>query len=505
MWKIPRLEVKAASAVVDVDLIPVFQDGGKKVVPQDGPYRALLERFRKGEGFGARSGQTEFVRFGGQGSSENVLFVGLGQASELTEEKLRQAGAHAWTRLCAEKCPSAAIHLDALLDLPVEGAAADPLLRVRAFAEGLLLGAYRFPKHKSKEAAAASAKTPASLVFVSRKKAIKPKLECDLARVQAVVECVNVARDWSNEPSNIGTPAYFAREAQRLARQFGLKCKVLGEAEAARQKMGLFLGVGQGSAREGKIVVLEYLPRNPARTVAFVGKGITFDSGGISIKPATRMEEMKHDMTGAATVFGATLLAARLKSPNRVVCVMGFTENMPSGDALQPGNVLRSRNGKTVEIINTDAEGRLILADLLDYAQELKPDVCVDAATLTGAIGVALGKHCCGLFSNDDGLEEALGRASRSTGERLWSMPLYDEYFEDMRSETADMKNSCNDSYGGAIRGAIFLKQFVRKGLPWAHLDIATVASNVSHIPYFPKRGASGAIVRTLAQFALDY
>ena len=214
---------------------------------------------------------------------------------------------------------------------------------------------------------------------------------------------------------------------------------------------------------------------------------------------------MKHDMTGAATLFAATLLAAKLKVPNRVVTVLAFTENMPDGKAIQPGNILTARNGKTVEIINTDAEGRLILGDVLDYAHQFKPDAIVDAATLTGAVGIALGKHCSAILGNDENLIESLRRAGDNCGERLWQLPLYDEYFDDMKSEYADMKNSVNDSAGGTIRGAIFLKQFIKSGFKWAHLDIASLAWDLGHLPYFPKKGASGAFVRTLARFAADF
>lgn len=382
--------------------------------------------------------------------------------------------------------------------------------RIRAFAEGLVLGAYQFVKHKSGGASKGAYSGPSRLVFIVAGKAEKSRLEAELRLVRAIAVAVNVTRDWSNEPSNIGTPEFFAAESKRMAREYGLKCKVLSERDCAREKMGLFLGVGQGAEREGKIVVLEYQPKKTrgarkAKTIALVGKGVTFDSGGISIKPSMRMEEMKHDMTGAATVMGATLLAAAWGVPNRIVSVMAFTENMPDAAAIQPGNVLTSRAGKTVEIINTDAEGRLVLADALDYVQDFRPDAIVDVATLTGAVSVALGKLCCGIMGNEDTLIGALLQAGEHNGERIWQLPLFDEYFEDLKSDTADMKNSANDSYGGAIRGAIFLKQFIRKGVRWAHLDIASTSTNLGHLPYYPRRGASGAYVRTLARFSADF
>ncbi|MCM2277722.1 MAG: leucyl aminopeptidase [Oligoflexia bacterium] len=509
MRKLTTLEARTTSAgAVDVDVIAVFQDSGKKPIPPRSVYSGAVERLRRGDAFVARHGSTQFVRFGGKGSAESCLLVGFGAAAELTEEKVRSAGGNAWSRLVAEKCKTATIHIDTLF--AAKGLPREPghARLARAFAEGLVLGAYQFLKHKS------SAKSgddgyagPAKISFLTQEKALKKQLDTELGQVMDIAECVQVTRDWSNEPSNHGTPEFYAAEARKLAKQHGLKITVLTEADAAREKMGLYLGVGQGAEREGRIVVLEYTPKgvkNP-KTIAFVGKGITFDSGGISIKPSARMEEMKHDMTGAATVMGATMLAARWGAPNRIVAIMAFTENMPDGKAIQPGNVITARSGKTVEVINTDAEGRLILADVLDYAQDFKPDAVLDVATLTGAVSIALGKQAAGILGNDDQLVESIRRAGEVNGERLWQLPMWDEYFEDLKSDTADMKNSANDGYGGTIRGAMFLKQFIRKGTQWAHVDIAATAWAVGHLSYIPKRGASGLFVRTLAQFATDF
>jgi leucyl aminopeptidase len=499
MHNLPILEAKTAlGRGVDTDVFTVFQDASKKAVPPKGPYAAVVTKLRKQDAFAARCGSVQFLRFGGKGGVANALLVGFGTAGELTEEKARSAGGHAWQKLVAEKSKTVAVR-----------GFTEPRL-ARAFAEGLILGAYRFEKHKGKGDAKTKTEShfPVRITFVTKDKALQQQMSRDLAEVHAAAAAITVTRDWSNEPSNYGTPEYFASEAKRLAKEYGLKCTILSEKDAERERMGLFLGVGQGAEREGKIVVLEYNPAKAVenmRTVAFVGKGVTFDSGGISIKPSMRMEEMKHDMTGAATVMGAILLAAKMKIHNRVVAIMAFTENMPDGNAIQPGNVLMSRAGKTVEIINTDAEGRLILADVLDYAHEYKPDVMIDVATLTGAVSIALGKFCCGILGNNDGLIQSIRRAGETQGERVWELPLYDDYFEDLRSETADMKNSANDSYGGTIRGAVFLKQFIKKGQKWAHLDIAATAWGLNHLSYIPKRTASGLYVRTLAKFAAEF
>ena len=510
MWNLTALEARTSVAGrVDAELVGVFQTGNPgKAVPPKGVYAKPVERLRKSAAFSAKAGSAQFVRFGGRGAAESALFMGLGPAGELTEEKLRVAGGNAWMKLVAEKAQKVSVRLDTFFTEKGMSEGLTPSKAARALAEGLVLGAYVFTKHKSKTDD--SSGFPARITFVTANKGLKAVMDEEVARLKALAGAVQVTRDWSNEPSNFGTPEYFASEAKRLCKEYGLKCTVLTKKDAEKEKMGLFLAVGQGSSREGRLVVVEYDPPkskdgHKPKTLALVGKGVTFDSGGISIKPSLRMEEMKHDMTGASTVFGATLLASKLKCPNRIVCILAFTENMPDAGAVQPGNVITARSGKTVEIINTDAEGRLILADALDYAHDFKPDAIVNAATLTGAVSIALGKYRCAILGNDDGLVNAIKDSSVKAGEKLWQLPLDDEYFDDLRSETADMKNSANDSYGGTIRGAIFMKQFIKKGMPWAHLDIAAVANGISYLSYMPKKGASGLIVRTLAQFAQDF
>lgn len=501
MIQLPRYEVKSVVQKSDSDVVFVIQDAGKKPIPPKGLYTSLVEKLRKSDSFAGKVGQVAFIAFGGKGSATHVAVVGLGPVADLTPEKARQAGGYVLSKLSAEKMSSAQIQVDSIFDIK---GASEPEKLIHGFIEGLALSAYKFDKYK-KESKPAETVGPAKIFFFSKNKSMKASLDGMLKDAMMVAECVNVTRDWSNEPSNIGTPEYFAKEAQRLAKEYGLSCKVLSEKDAEKEKMGLFLAVGQGSEREGKIIVLEYKPKNSEKTVAFVGKGVTFDSGGISIKPSMKMEDMKHDMTGAATMMGTILLAARRKIKNRIVAILAFTENMPDGHAITPSSVIYSRSGKSVEIINTDAEGRLILADVLDYAHDFKPDVIVNAATLTGAVGVALGRHCAGLMSNDPAVADEIHRISNELHERTWELPLYDDYFEDLKSDIADMKNSANDGMGGTIRGGIFLKQFIRKGMPWCHLDIAYTAQNMGQIPYLPKKGGSGMHVRTLARFAAEF
>ena len=502
--KMPALDIQCSSTGKDTDLVFVFQDTHKKAVPQKGSYSESITRLNKGGAFNAGFKSLSFLRFAGQGGPENALLIGAGQADELTEERMRILGGLTYQKLVAEKVKSAALLSDTLKSSKLLNAL------LYAFLEGITLRAYRFQKHKSdsaKEGKEEETNGLETLSVITTQKTLKTDLTSGISQLEALGAALDVTRDWSNEPSNVGTPEYYATQAQVLARKYGLKCKVLTQSDAAKEKMGLFLGVGQGSKRESRIVVLEYSPKGGKKhkTIALVGKGVTFDSGGISLKPSMKMEEMKHDMSGASTMMGAILLASRRKVPNRIIAILAFTENMPDGLAIQPGNILKSRSGKTVEIINTDAEGRLILADALDYCQDLKPDVIIDAATLTGACGVALGRQCCALFGNDEKLIQSLKQTGERLGERMWELPLYDEYFEDMKSEFADMKNSVNDSMGGTIRGAMFLKQFIRSGFKWAHLDIAYTATDMGHIPYYPKKGASGMFVRSLVKFAEDF
>lgn len=505
MSQISHLLVKNKINSIDTDVVLVFQSDKQKPLEQFVPeaYREVVGELAEKGSFNGKQGSLQFIRFGGVMPAENLLLVGAGIAKNLDSEKLRITFASVYARLKAEKVNSAAIHFDLFEKGLGSNKSMTAIQAARSMAEGLTLPAYDFDKYKTGEKKEESRE----YVFVTSKKGTESKLNNELKRIAMSLEAISVVRDWSNEPSNFGTPTYFAEESVKIGKKLGLKVKVLGEAECKKEKMNLFLGVGQGSTQESKLVVVEYTPKTKAKkmkTLALVGKGITFDSGGISIKPALRMEEMKHDMTGAATVFGATMLAAMMGCPNRIVTVMAFAENMPAGNAIQPGNVITARSGKTVEILNTDAEGRLILADALDYAQDFNPDVTINAATLTGAVGIALGKLCCAIMGNDDKLVHELIHAGAEHGERMWQLPLWDEYFEDMKSDTADIRNVANDTFGGTIRGGIFLKQFIRKGMRWAHLDIAYSSSATPHA-YFPKKGANGQFVRSLAHFAMKF
>src|SRR6266852_1278432 len=309
---------------------------------------------------------------------------------------------------------------------------------------------------------------------------------------------VRTVRDLGNAPANLITPARLAERAEEIAKAVGIKATVYGRKDIERMKMGGLLAVNRGSDEEPRFIVLEYTPRKARKHVALVGKGITFDSGGISIKPAEKMEEMKFDMCGAAAVIGTIEAAAKLDLPVKITGVIPSTENLPSGSAYKPGDIVTMMSGKTVEIVNTDAEGRMILGDALHYASRLKPDHLLDFATLTGACVVALANEAAGLFSNDDELARKLIECGERVGERLWRLPEWDEYKDLIRSEWADMKNS-GGRWGGAISAALFLKEYVNCP-SWAHLDIAGTAYAEQETAR-EARGATGAGVRVTVAF----
>ncbi|MBV8520072.1 MAG: leucyl aminopeptidase [Acidobacteria bacterium] len=328
---------------------------------------------------------------------------------------------------------------------------------------------------------------------------IEPKrLRALTTRLKAVYDGVTTTRDVSNAPCNVMTPEALADRAVEVAKETGIKCTVYGKREIERMKMGGLLAVNRGSVLPPRFVVMEHAPRGAKTHVALVGKGITFDSGGISIKPSEKMEEMKFDMCGAAAVIGIMEAAAKLALPVKLTGIFAATENLPSGSAYKPGEIITMMNGKTVEIVNTDAEGRMILGDALHYASKLKPDHILDYATLTGACVVALGSETAGLFSNNDELARKLIESGERVGDRVWRLPAWSEYKEGIRSEWADMKNT-GGRWGGAITAAVFLEEFV--DCPsWAHLDIAGTAYAESETAR-EARGATGAGVRVTIEF----
>lgn len=417
-------------------------------------------------------------------SYERLFLAVLGGDGPLRPLDLEEAGAKIADRLQAARVADAAVASPQGLDLGL-----DPADVVRALATGVRLRSWRFFKYRKPD----------------EEEEGRP-LECvrflaaggaDLAaEVTACTDAVNFARELVSEPANVLSPEAFARRCEEL-REFGIEVEIFDRAALERLGMGALLAVGQGSARPPFMVVMRWKGAESGAPLALIGKGVCFDSGGISIKPAQGMEQMKWDMAGAAAVVGAMRALAVRNARADVVGAIGLVENMPSGTAQRPGDVVRTYAGKTVEVINTDAEGRLVLADVIAYVCErFAPKAVVDLATLTGAIIVALGHEKAGLFANDDGLAADLLAAGEDVGEPLWRMPLGKEYEKQMRSEIADLKNVGRGREGGAIAGAVFVQQFVGER-PWAHLDIAGVAW-AERDRLLVRKGATGFGVRLL-------
>ena len=369
---------------------------------------------------------------------------------------------------------------------------------VKSIVEGAFVGNFDSDTYKSDRK---DQKIDALTVVASGDKS---KLQQAMDEGQIIGESQNFTRDLVNEPSNRMTPNILAEQAKKMAQEVGLKCEVFGADKIKELKMGAFWGVAQGSDEPPALILLRYEPAGaPEKPVlGLVGKGITFDTGGISIKPADGMEKMKYDMAGGAAMLGAMRAIALLKPKVRVTCIVCASENMPSGKAQKPGDVQIAMSGKSIEIINTDAEGRLVLADGLCYARQLGCTHLVDAATLTGAVVVALGYANAGVFANDNPLYERFSRAVDKAGEKFWRLPLDDEYKENIRSGIADMVNS-GGRWGGAINAAMFLKEFAEE-TPWLHLDIAGTAWMEDQKPWIAK-GPSGIAVRSLVEFAKDF
>ncbi len=425
-----------------------------------------------------------------------VLVVGLGKAKQLSLERVRQFAGTAARAARAHGFKH--IALPALSERPLGPVAAV----AQAAVEGVLLGLYRYDKLRQLPKYERQRHVDAATLVVERTGDVAPAKRA-VEKAQVIAEAVSLARDLITGPSNIVTPTYLANQARAIARQHRLKCTVIPFARLKRMGFGGIVGVAQGSAHPAQFIVLEYRPARAKATFALCGKGITFDSGGISIKPSAKMEQMKYDMSGAAAVLGTLKVASTLKLPYRVVGIIAATENMPSGTAQKPGDVLKTLSGKTVEVLNTDAEGRLVLADCLHYAKRYKPDCCVDLATLTGACVVALGGEAVGLMTKDERLAARISQAGKATYERVWRLPLWDEYGLAMKSDIADLRNVTNTGEAGTITAAKFLEEFA-EGLPWAHLDIAGTAWIEKDKPYIPK-GAVGIGVRLLVKLMEDW
>ena len=434
--------------------------------------------------FGGKTDETALL-YGQSGPAPRLLLVGLGERDLFTPEKLRRASATVARRARNLGLHSAAFSLP---DLPGTAEVASTV------AEGAGLGLYRFDRHKSAE----EDHELDTFWLLADDGALEEATE-GAERGAKVAEGTVLARDLANEPSNVATPEYLAERASRIAEKYGMELEVLDRAGIEAEGLTGLATVGRSAANEPRFIVLDHRGGGDSAPVVLVGKAVTFDSGGISIKPSAGMEDMKFDMSGGAAVLGAMEAVGALDLPFNVVALVPATENLPGGGAFKPGDVLQMHSGKTVEIVTTDAEGRLILADALSYARRYEPSAVVDCATLTGACVVALGEHASGLMGNDEDLVAELQAAGETTGEKAWPLPLFDEYAEQIKGDTADIKNS-GGRKGGALTAGAFLKEFA--DYPWAHLDIAGTAYGKKSNAYTTK-GATGVPTRLLVAFLL--
>ena len=439
-------------------------------------------------GFKGELGQVQILPSG----NKLIAAVGLGESNEISPTRLRDAA--------ASLARAARRHSSVATDL-VSKSNLETTQAIHSVVEGMALSLYKFDYKSS----STKNKEDESLKKVVLAGSTASAANSAISNATAVVEGVILARDLVNEPGGSLTPQVFARKVTRMAKEKGLTAKVMDEVAIKKAGLGGLLGVNRGSDNPPRFVELTYRPKGKAKaTLALVGKGITFDSGGLSIKPWQGMSEMKTDMGGAAAVTGAMSALSSLAPKIRVKGYLPMTDNMLGGDATRPGDVLKIRNGKTIEVINTDAEGRLILADALSLASETKPDAIVDLATLTGACMVALGSDIAGLMGKNEAFLNQVEKAAEDAGEKVWQLPLPDEYRDLYKSPIADMKNISAGGYGGAITAGLILSEFVAEGIPWAHLDIAGPAradkDNAEIV-----EGGTGFGVRTLIKLIQSF
>jgi len=482
---------KASTVRTDAVVIGVVQTGKGLVAVDEAT--DVAKAFGRGFvpmlsslGFEGKPGQVAKLPSAHVVDTALVVAVGLGDADSLDSERLRRAAA------AGVQAVSNAVSV--ALALPVEGAA-----DVQAVGEGALLGLYSYDAYRTAES---NGRPSDVVVLCDRARSRDVKQAVDTAQI--VCRAVNMARDWVNTPPNDLTPAVFADQIAAHKSDAKVKVTILDDKELAKQGCGGILGVGQGSVHPPRLAQLTWSPRRPAARIALVGKGITFDSGGLSLKPGTSMMTMKCDMSGAAAVVAATYAIAELGLPVAVTAYAPLAENMPSGTAARPGDVLTMRNGKTVEVLNTDAEGRLVLGDALDMAVEDEPDLVVDVATLTGACMVALGTRVGGVLSNDEALLHLIPAAAGRAGEAMWPLPIPEDIGAKVTSSVmADLRQHNPEPYGGTLFAAAFLRAFV-KDARWVHLDVAGPAYNDGDAHGYTPKGGTGAAVRTLVRLAQE-
>jgi len=486
-----------AKTKADAIIIPIFEDVERlddDIATIDKALDGAISQLISQGEIKGKLNEITIIHSLGKLLAARVVFAGLGKHQELSQDKIRGAIAETCRLLRQKKVNSIATVAQGagIAGITLEGAA-------QAITEGALLSIYSFRKYITKEAEYGEIK---QLLIVSKDKSELPTLEQSYHKGKVLAEATNLARDMVNEPANYMTPSDMAETAKRLAETYGLELTVLEREQMQELGMGALLGVAQGSRQPPRFMVLHYRGGDSDEIdVALLGKGITFDSGGISMKPSANMDEMKGDMAGGAAVMAAISAIVQLKPKINVVAIIPATENLPSENALKPGDVLTAMSGKTIEIISTDAEGRLALADALGYAKKFNAKSIVDVATLTGACVIALGTVCTGAFTNNQSLVDKVIAAGTEAGELIWQMPMYDQYKEQNKSDVADIKN-VGGRDAGPITAALFLAEFAGD-TPWVHLDIAGTSMTDKEKGYLVK-GATGVPVRTLVNLVLS-
>ncbi|MBW2386855.1 MAG: leucyl aminopeptidase [Deltaproteobacteria bacterium] len=507
----------ARDAKVDVLAVPVFKiDGKKKQLPSslavlDKAVGGALSLVVEQGDFRGKKGETQIVYPAKPGNAKRILLLGLGDPQKLDTEGLRELGGRCLRGARSKEAKKVALLAPSAKSVSVSDTC-------QALAEGVVLGGYRFDSYLTKDGKKKTRKPDPSLTLLYARLAKPAQARAGVKRGVTLAESQNLARDLSNAPGNAMPPVALAKAAVTMAREVGLRARVMDVPELKRRKMGGILAVGQGSSNPPRLVIIDHNPRPTGRsaskakaksktaaktrqpTICLIGKGVTFDSGGISIKPSANMHEMKHDMSGAATIVGAMRAIKLLGIPHRVIGIIAAAENLPSSTAYRPGDIIKMHSGKTVEILNTDAEGRLVLADALAYANETySPVAMIDLATLTGACMIALGGWATGLMGTHHGLIEQVHKAGERTGECAWPLPLFEEHKKKMHGTVSDLINAGAGREAGMSTAAGFLSAFVGD-TPWVHLDIAGTGWN-SKIGAYQGRGATGVGVRLLLDF----
>ncbi len=430
----------------------------------------------------------------GKIGSENIILVGLGKEKEFILQNIFQIVGTIGQYIKKTKFKNAILPV---YNLSLPFLSKGELIRI--LSQEFVSAAYSFNKYKSEK----EDNNIKEIIFINDTSREFSTLKKEINSGIVIGESSNFARDLSNAPPNEMTPLILAKEAKMMSKKYKINCRVLGPEQIKRMKMGAFYAVAKGSRNPARLIVIKYNGgKVNQKPIIIIGKGITFDSGGISIKPSKDMDKMKHDMSGASTVLGTLKGVSELKLPINLIGIVPSTENLPGGNAYKPGDILKTYSGKTIEVLNTDAEGRLILADALSYGEKLKPSLIIDFATLTGACVVALGYHASAVLGNKKELIDEIIQAGENSGERVWKMPLWKDYFTYIKSDVADIKNTGGGG-GGTITAAAFLNNFINEKTSWAHIDIAGTAWVEDTRPYVPK-GATGVGVKLMIQFILN-